>query len=234
MKYRFLLSLGFLTSLAIFSARPIGAEPFSSSQRMAGFSADSEYYVYLESSRDTGAGIPTARLQLVDLSESVCVQNGCLETQYRESDSGLSLSDAENDLLRRTWSLRQSLQLTPPVAGMRLNILSRSRLPNDTEIVNLTVGDRPLRLELQQRHIPSVLNGGTADLDRAAMRLAMSYNGQQQVLGSLTDFREGVMRYSIRSLYLAPDSDYVVVLITATEPTFEGVLETTVVQSFDL
>lgn len=217
---------------AILVAAEVSATTYRATQRMAGFSTDGNHYVYLESSRDTGAGIPKARLQIVEISSNSCVQNGCIETQFREPDSSLSNAAAEDSLLQTTWNLRQNLGLTPPVAGTRLAVVSRSRAADGTEIMAVRLNNReqPLRLRLQQRTEPSNIVG----FDRAAMRLELTRNNRQRSLGSLSNFQEGILRYSLREVYLSPDRQSIVVLMTATRPTFEGVLETTLVQGFDL
>ncbi|MBD2465633.1 DUF2259 domain-containing protein [Oscillatoria sp. FACHB-1407] len=224
MQYRRWLALSVAIALIVL-ATPGLATTIRSTRRMAGFSSDSQYYVYLETSRNLGSGIPKAVLQVIDIADSTCVAGGCLETRYGESDSNLSVRDAETDLLQQTWTLRQELGLTPPVAGIPLTIASRSRTADGTETVNVNLGDRrSVRLVLQQRAEPS----------RAAFRLEAQYAGQRRSLGSLSRFLNGILRYSIREVYASPDEDSIVVLLTAMRPAFEGTLETTLVQSFEL
>lgn len=219
-----------IAAVALVAGQAI-ATTFRTTQRMAGFSSDSNYYVYLESSRDTGAGIPKATIQVMDVSANVCVTNGCLETRYREANANLSTADAENDLLRRTWELRQALLLTPPIAGTRLTVVSRSRTADGTETVNFGLEPRqPMRVVLQQRN-QRVNNPAES---RSAMQLDVTYGGRRRSLDSLNNFRSQVLRYSIRDVYVSGDRQRAVILITATKPTFEGTLETTLVQSFDL
>jgi predicted secreted protein len=216
-------------TLALVATQAI-ATTFRTTQRMAGFSSDSNYYVYLESSVNTGSGIPKAAIQIVDVSANACIRTGCVETSYRDPDANLSAADAENDLLRRTWSLRQSLLLTPPVAGTRLTVISRSRTANGTETVNFGDSRQPIRVVLQQRN-QNVDNPSTS---RSAMQLDITYGGTRRSLDSLNNFRNQVVRYSIRDVYVSSDRQSAVILITATKPTFEGTLDTTLVQSFDL
>ncbi|MDX2216449.1 MAG: DUF2259 domain-containing protein [Oculatellaceae cyanobacterium bins.114] len=224
MHYRRWLSLGVAIALVAL-ATPGLATTFRTTRRMAGFSQDNQYYVYLETSRNSGTGIPKAVLQVIDVAGSTCVVGGCLETRYGEADADLSVRDAETDLLQQTWVLRQELGLTPPIAGIPLTIASRSRTADGTETVNVNLGDRQsLRFVLQQR----------AESGRASFRLEAQYAGQRRSLGSLNRFLNGILRYSIREVYSSPDEDSVVVLVTATRPTFQGVLETTLVQSFEL
>lgn len=208
---------------------------FRTSERMAGFSADGDYFIYLESSRDTGAGIPKSTLQVVDLPSNNCLKNACLKTRYGESDSNLSLEVAENSLLGQTWSLRQDLQLTSPAAGKRLPVLSRSRTTDGTETMTVRLANnQPLQLRLQQKRILATDDGQEFTKDRAAMQIEVNYNGQRRSLGSLDQLRDYVLDYSIREVKLSPDGKSVVVLVTAMEPTFEGTLATTVVQGFEL
>ncbi len=232
---KYLKTLGVAASAALLISSSAIASTFRTTQRMSGFSTDSNYYVHLESSTNGGSGVPTATLQVMTVGSNACVQNGCIATQYGENDYNLSQTQAEDSLLQRTWNLRQTLRLTPPQPGTRLRILSRSRTPNNTEVLTVQLPNRPqMRLQLQQRHIPSALFGGTANVDRASMQLEASYGNRRQTLGSLSSYRDLVIRYSIRDLYLSPDGQSVAILVTATRPDFEGVLETTLVQSLDL
>ncbi|NJP11817.1 MAG: DUF2259 domain-containing protein [Leptolyngbyaceae cyanobacterium RU_5_1] len=208
---------------------------FKAAQQAAGFSPDGKYYIYLESSQDTGAGIPKVNLQVVDVSANACVRNGCIETRYGEAESKLSIKDAEQDLLQQTWTLRQKLQLTSPTTGVKLPIRSRSRTADGTETITVQLdGRQSLQLRLQQKRTTSAIAGGTAEKDQAALRLEVFDGREPRSLGSLKNFRDWVLDYSIREVYLAPNSDRVVVLVTATKPTFEGTIGTTLVQSFEL
>ena len=207
-------------------ALPLERTPtFRATPRMAGFSPDGNYFIYLESSRDTGAGVPKSALQLVDVASNRCVKNGCIETRYGEKDAAAKTGEAETDLLKQTWKVRQDLNLTPPVEGTDVVILSRSRAVDGSETVTVRLqNSQPLKLHLQQRHAA----------DRASMQLGVSYDGQQRSLDSLNNFRDNVLDYSIRQVTLSPDGKRVAVLITATKPTFEGTLGTTIVQGFVL
>ncbi|GEM_PF-953364 len=213
------------------AAKPLPLErtpTFRATPRMAGFSPDGNYFIYLESSRDTGAGVPKSALQLVNIESNRCVDNGCIETRYGEKEAGIdtmSTTDAETDLLKQTWKVRQDLHLTPPVVGTDVPILSRSRAADGSETVTIRLNNsKPLQLYLRQKSTPS----------KAAMQLGVSYNGQQRSLDSLSNFRDDVVDYSIRQVKLSPDGKRIAVLITATKPTFEGTLGTTLIQGFVL
>jgi predicted secreted protein len=202
---------------------------------MAGFSTDGRHFLYLESSRDTGAGIPKSRLQVVNVAANACQPEACIATRYGESDANLPTQTAEESLLKQTWQVRQTLQLTPPVSGAELSIVARSRQPNGTELVTVRLKDGDsLQLQLQQKRIASIHHGGTAVRDRAAMQLQVSRGGQSRLIGSLNDFRDDVLDYSIRGVKLSPDGKRVAILLTATTPTFEGTLATTLVQGAEL
>lgn len=209
---------------------------FSTTERMAGFSADGNYYLYLESSRDTGAGIPKSSLQVIDVASNACAPGSCVETRLSEAEANQALAATEKQLLQQTWKVRQDLKLTPPATGIELPIVARSRAADGTETVTVRLhnSNQPLRLRLQQKQIASTMRGGQAERDKAAMQLEVSYNGQQRSLGSLNDYRDWVLDYSIREVRLSPDGQHVAVLITTTKPTFEGTLGTTLVQGFEL
>lgn len=209
------------------SANPLSERTptFQTTPRMAGFSPDSNYFIYLESSRDTGAGVPKSALQLVNVTSNRCVENGCIETRYGEQEAGTKTTDAETALLQQTWKVRQDLNLTPPVAGTDLPILSRSRAADGSETVTVQpAASQPLQLHLRQKTAP----------DKAAMQLEVNYNGQQRSLDSLSNFRTNVLGYAVRQVTLSPDGKQVAVLITTIKPTFEGTLGTTLVQGFAL
>ena len=216
---------------AAIAAAPTKALPleriptFRATPRMAGFSPDGNYFIYLESSRDTGAGVPKSAMQLVEVASNRCIENGCIETQYGEEEAKTKTAEAETDLLKQTWKVRQDLNLTPPVAGNEIPIVSRSRAADGSETVTVRLqNSQPLKLHLQQKR--------TAD--KASMQLGVTYDGQQRSLDSLNNFRDKVLDYSIRQVTLSPDGRRVAVLITATKPAFEGTLGTTIVQGFVL
>ena len=214
--------------IAAAPTKPLSLErvpTFQATPRMAGFSPDGNYFIYLESSRDTGAGVPKLRLQLVDVASNRCVENGCIETRSGEKDAGTPIADAETALLKQTWKVRQDLNLTPPVTGTEIPILSRSRAADGSETVTVRLNNsEPLTLYLQQKRAQ----------DKAAMQLAVNHNGQKRSLDSLNNLRDNVLDYSIRQVTLSPDGKRVAILITATKPTFEGTLGTTIVQGFVL
>lgn len=225
-------SLGLAASAVVLVATSALAEVFQATPHMSGFSADGDHYVFLETSRDTGAGILKAKLQIVNLPKNNCVSTGCIETSNSESQP---TATTDKDLLAKTWKLRTDLGLAPPQAGTRLDIISRAVKPDKTEIVQVQLKNskETIKLQLRQKNIRSAQSGYT-DKDRASMQLDVTRNGKQRSLDSLDNFRDWVYEYSIKEVYLSPDGQHVAVLITMTEPTFEGVLETTLVQGFEL
>lgn len=206
------------------------------SRRMSGFSVDSQHYIYLESSRNQITEVPTAQIQIIDVAKNSCVRNGCLKTEYDRSASSLTNQAAEDDLLEQTLPLRQRLKLTQLKVGRKLPILVRSLSPlnSDTVQVRLTNQTPPLQIQLQQRYSPSNLSGGTSDLDRASLRLVVDYKYRRLTIGNLNDYRDAVKKYAIREVRLSPNEQNLVVLIDQTQPTYDGVLQTTLVQSFPI
>lgn len=214
------------TEGAVSTSHP--APTFWATPGIAGFSADGNHFIYLESSRDTGAGIPRSMLQIVEVATNSCVTGGCLETQYQEADANRSLIESEASLLRKSLLLRRSLNLTTLTRGERAAILNRSRSANGLETVSVQLpNDQRLELRLVQQ----VLSSGDS---RAAMQIEASYDDKTQVLSSLENYRDRVLEYSIREVWYLPERQQVVVLITAIQPTFEGTLGTTLVQGFRL
>jgi predicted secreted protein len=212
------------------------ADVFKASKRLAGFSPDSRYYIYLESYQNSVTEVPTAQIQIIDLRTNSCVKDGCLKTEYDRSDSNLTNRAAEDDLLKRTLPIRQALKLTQLKVGIQLPIISHSSKPDATQTetvqVRLPNETQPLQIFLQQRSIPSFSPGGASSVDRAAMRLVLIYNSRRLTLGDLNNYREAVQKYAIREVRLSPDGSNVVILMDMTQPTYEGVWQTTLLQSF--
>ncbi len=212
------------------------ATVFRTSKRLAGFSSDSRHYIYLESSRNSVTDVPTAQIQIVDVATNSCVSEGCLKTEYDRSSSNLSNQAAEADLLKRTLQLRQTLRLNRLKVGIPLPIISRSTSPDRTETIRVRLNNKtqPLQIRLQQKYVSSVSPGGNLETERASMRLITNYNYRQLTLGNLNNYRDAVKKYSIREVRLSPNQRHAVVLIDMSKPTYEGVLQTTLVQSFPL
>ncbi|MEX0268440.1 DUF2259 domain-containing protein [Leptolyngbyaceae cyanobacterium UHCC 1019] len=203
--------------------------------KKAGFSADGRYYLYLESWRDLGAGIPKSALQVVDVAKNACVETGCTETQYGEVDAGLSLDVAEKNVLQQTQTLRQNLQLETPAAGTNLTITQRSRTPDGTETatVNLGAGKPTMQIRLQQTATVSSMFGGTAPKDQASMQMQVNYGAKTRAIG-LNMPQDWIVGFSIREVILSPNGKNIVVLLTSTQRIFEGTLGKTLVQGFEL
>ncbi len=202
-------------------------------QKKAGFSADGRYFLYLESWRDLGAGIPKSALQMVDVAKNTCVEAGCVETQYGEVDAGLSLEVAEKNLLKQTQILRKNLQLEAPTTGTSLPITQRSRTPNGTETatVNLGTGKPAMQIRLQQNATVSSMFGGTAPKDQASLQMQVNYGAKTRAIGLSQD---GAVGFSIREVVRSPNGKNIVVLLTSTQRAFEGTLGKTLVQGFEL
>jgi predicted secreted protein len=228
-------SVVFVASTLILDASG-AATLFKASRRLSGFSTDSRHYIYLESSRNSVTDVPTAQIQIINVPTNSCVRNGCLETEYDNTSSSLSNQAAEDDLLRRTLSLRQTLGLNQLKVGIVLPIISRTISPDRSETVQVGVNSQtePLEIRLEQRYTPPTSPGGSIGVERAAMRLVIKYNNRQLTLGDLNNYREAVKKYSIREVRLSPNRRNVVVLIDMTQPTYEGALQTTFVQSFPI
>ncbi len=204
-------------------------------QRLSGFSADGRHYIHLESSRDTGAGIPKSTLQVVEMSADRAPDRPW-ETRYGEAQAGLSLAQAELALLQQTWTLRQSLQLATPQTGKTLKILSRSRDAQGTEILTFRRDSdaAPWELRLHQKQLSASLPADPTTQDQAALELELIHAGQRRVVGNLAQSQASVLDYSVREIKLSPQGDRVAILVTATQPTFEGALATTLVRGFEL
>lgn len=208
---------------------------FQTQQRTSGFSADSQHFMHLESWRDTGAGIPHAAMQVVNLATNTCVANGCMKTQFNESQASQSLAIAESNLLQQTQSLRQNLQLTSPSPGNSLPEMARSQQQDGTETVTVqTTNNQPLRLTLKQKQTVTPMPGGAGEKEQAAMQLEVNYGGKTRSLGSLDKMQDWKVKFSIREVRQSSDGKTIAVLLTAAERAFEGTLGRTMVQGFEL
>jgi len=204
-------------------------------QRTAGFAENGQYFIYLESWRDQGAGIPHAAIQIMNLPTNTCVTNGCLRTRFNESQAEQSIAAAENNLLTQTQQVRQDLNLTSPLPGKPLPVLARSRTADGTETLTVRLqNNQPLQLTLKQKRVVSSMSGGTAEKDQAAMQLEVRYGGKTRSLGSLNQMHDWVMDFSVREVQQSPDGKTVAILVTAAERAFEGSLGRTMVQGLAL
>lgn len=224
---------------AVAQATPAAPAPaiatFQTQQRQAGFSADGQHFIHLESWRDTGAGIPHAAMQVVNLATNTCVANGCVRTRLSEAQAGQSIATAENDLLNKTQQLRRELNIAAPVPGQTLPVVARSRTADGTETVTVRLqNNQPLQLTLKQKQVKSALSGGTAEKDQAAMKIAVSHNGQTRSLGSFNQMYDWMLDFSIREVQQSPDGKTLAILVTGAERAFEGTLGITMVQGLAL
>lgn len=237
MKRLFLFSLICLTStLSVFQSEGLAASIFKASRRLSGFSPDNRHYIYLESFRNSVTEVPTANIQIVDVMNNSCVRNGCIQTEYERSSSNLSNQAAENDLLQRTAQIRNRLRLNQLKVGTPLPIISRFIGEDRAETIEVRVNNqtKPIQIRLEQKYIPSIMSGGTSDVDRSSVRLIVNYNYRQLTLGDLDNYRDSVKKYSIREVRLSPNRLNIIVLIDVTQATYEGVLQTTLVQGFPI
>jgi predicted secreted protein len=229
-----LLSCVALT-LVLFGSEGLAAV-FRANRRLSGFSPDSRYYVYLESFQNPVTEVPTAKIQIIEVANNSCVRNGCLKTDYDHSASNLTTKAAGDDLLEQTAQLRYDLELTLLKLGIRLPMIVRKPNPDGSEMYQFLINDpkKPLQITLKQQYKPAVKPGGNFSTEKASMQLVVNYDYRQLTLGSLEDYREPVQKYAIREVRLSPNRRNVVVLIDMTQPTYEGLVKTTMVQSFPL
>ncbi|HEY9730230.1 MAG TPA: DUF2259 domain-containing protein [Chroococcales cyanobacterium] len=235
MKRYWLFFLAIATSTLMFDLQGFAAV-FNASRRLSGFSPDSRHYIYLESSRNPVTEVPTATIQIIDVAKNSCVSDGCLETEYDRSSSNLSNRAAEDELLGKTLPIRRELKLNQLKVGIPLPISVRSISPAKTETVQVRLQNQkqPLQISLQQKYRSSVAPGGSVTTEQSSMRLLIDYNYRRLTLGDLSNYRDTVKKYSIREVRLSPNGRNIVVLIEQTQATYEGVLQTTLVQSFPL
>ena len=233
----FLLSLSLsVTAFLLFDSQVL-ATIFKSSRRLAGFSTDSSHYIYLESSRNSVTEVPLAKIQIVNVATNSCERDGCIKTEYDRSSSNLSNQAAENSLLEKTLSLRQSFGLNRLKVGTQLPIIARKNKSDKSETIQVRLPKQkePMQIRLEQKYIPSILSPrGASDIERASMRLIINNQSRQLTIGSLDNYREAVQKYSIREVRLSPNGKNIVVLLDMTQPTYEGLLQSTFVQSFPI
>jgi predicted secreted protein len=231
-------SLLALSAIAfLFLDSQVLATVFKASRRLSGFSTDSSHYIYLESSRNIVTEVPLAQIQILNVKTNSCEPNGCLKTDYDNSSSNLSNHAAEDDLLKKTFSLRQNFGLNRLKVGTSLPIISHASKADRSQTIQVRLPSQkePLQIRLEQKYIPSILSPrGSSDIERASMRLVISNKNHQLTIGNLNNYREAVKNYSIREVRLSPNGRNVVVLIDMTQPSYEGVLQSTFVQGFPL
>lgn len=235
MKRFSLVALSFVAIALLFGSEGL-AGVFRANRRLSGFSPDSRHYVYLESFQNSVTEVPTAKIQIIDVKTNSCVRNGCIKTEYDESASNLSTKAAGDDLLKRTSQLRYDLELTLLKLGIRVPMIARKQNPDGSETYKFLINDpkKPLEIRLEQKYIPAVKPGGNFGTERASMRLVANYNYRQLTIGDLDNYRDAVQKYSIREVRLSPNRRNVVVLVDMRQPTYEGVVHTTLVQGFPM
>jgi len=152
MKRYWLFFLAIATTTLLFDLQGLAAV-FKASRRLSGFSPDSRYYIYLESSRNPVTEVPTAQIQIIDVEKNSCVSDGCQKTEYDRSSSNISNQAAENELLSKTLPLRKALKLNQLKVGIPLPIVARSISPARTEAVRgrLCKQKKPIPVTFQQR-----------------------------------------------------------------------------------
>ena len=233
----FLVSLSFSAIAFLLLDSQVLATVFQASRRLSGFSVDSSHYIYLESSRNAVTEVPLAQIQIVNVATNACEQDGCLKTEYDHSSVNISNQAAEYNLLQKTLSLRKSFGLNRLKVGTQLPIISRASKSDQSQTIQVRLPNQkePLRIRLEQKYIPSILSPqGTSDIERASMRLVINNKNSQLTIGSLDNYREAVKKYAIREVRLSPNGKNIVVLLDMTQPTYEGLLQSTFVQSFPI
>lgn len=232
----FLLSLSLSTIVFLLLDQAL-ATVVKASRRLAGFSSDSSHYIYLESSRNAVTEVPLAQIQIVNVGKNACERDGCLKTEYDRSASSLSNQAAEYELLQKTLEIRKNFGLNRLKVGTQLPITKRVNKPDKSETVQVSLPNQkePMQIRLEQKYIPSILSPrGSSDIERASMRLIINNQSRQLTIGSLDNYRDAVQKYAIREVRLSPNGRNVVVLLEITQPTYEGLLQSTLVQSFPI
>ncbi|MBW4651308.1 MAG: DUF2259 domain-containing protein [Kastovskya adunca ATA6-11-RM4] len=234
MKHFKKLSILFATSTLLFFSAQALAAIFKTSHQQSGFSADSRHYLYLETTRDPVSEVPQAFLQIVNLPSNSCVTNGCIRTGVEPTSP--TTTAAAKELLDRTATLRQRLNLRNLKQGSKLPVLKRTRDDRGVETYTFRLNDAGQTLDVRmfQEHIPSVVYGGDGNIDRAALGLEVNYNYRKRTLSYLNNYREGIIRYNLREVRLSPNKQNVVIVMNVIKPASLGAMQATFVQSFPL
>ncbi len=217
-------------------ARSVVPSPatFTAMPRLSGFSSDGRYYLHLESSRDTGAGIPKSSVQLVEIATSRCVVGGCLATQFGEGQASWSLARTELAILQQIWLVRQATGLEIAQAGTSLPSLSRSEDPQGSERLSFRLPGQEPPAELRLWSLERSNARPSASLEEPIeMVLELRHSGQKNGRQTI-QFQTTARRVSMREVQLSPTGDRLVVLLTTTQETFEGFLSTTLIHGFSL
>jgi len=194
-----------------------------------GFSSDSKHVWIAQSYVDEdGALIPMASGTLKQIKTSACVPGGCVMIALGESPTSVTRADAVSDVLAKTWTLRQSLGLTPLVAGTPLPETGRSA---QSSTVSFRVDERNATLTVHLKQHAKICHGPPwPDCSCAAYELEVDDGHTLQVLGSLSSYRPGTHGFRVKGAVLAPDEHAVVILLEAhwqgTEHLVQTLLET--------
>ncbi|MFW6296541.1 MAG: DUF2259 domain-containing protein [Halothece sp.] len=231
---RLLILFGVFATSPLFLTSEALAEIFKTSHKLSGFSTDSEHYIYVETAQDPVSDEPQGYLQIVDVANNSCVSNGCIDTDYLNASSSSS-SEAANELLEETAYLRYQLKLNNPSPGRRLAAIAHKSDARGVDIYDFRLPNGEiLTLRMLQRSIPSVVNGGDAPRDQAALGLDVTHNWRTRTLSSLNNYREGIIRYKLREVRLAPNGKNAVIIFNVIRPASMGAMQGTLVQSFAL
>ncbi len=197
----------------------VGALEFYRTEQL-GFSQDGKYALLAQTYIDSGAGIPEAEMTIAKVATNTCVPNGCRRTHFSEGTMETQES-ALNDLLTKTWSLRQSLGLTPLVAGEELPLTGFQSLNGSEQIAFFRAQSKnaTFTVHLKQNQITNIPGSGCEW--SSSHELTIEDGHYLVKLDSLNNYRACVYGYRIKGAYLAPDGKGLVVLVDLIKQGFE-------------
>ena len=173
---------------------------------MLGFSSDSEHFLMIALGSDDGAGVARAKIMIVDLATNRCVPGGCQKAQGTW-DATRTEPDVIDEVLKKTWQLRQKLQLTPPQGSY----YAKGHFENNSTAIYNYYLHKKIRAQLLQKV--------EENQHKASMQLKVNIGNREKTLDSLDNYRNFALEYQLEdSLFISPDGKGFVFLIKVIYP----------------
>ncbi|MEN8217787.1 MAG: hypothetical protein ABFS56_15745 [Pseudomonadota bacterium] len=157
---------------------------------MLGFSPDSKYFVMVQLGTIDGSGAAIAEIMIVDVATNRCVRGGC-QTVSGDGNAPRTEKDVLNEVLKKTWRLRQRLKLTPPHG-----YFAQGHIFDSTGVYDYI--HKNIRVHLRQKV--------NEEQTKASMQLEINMGDSKKTLDSLDNYRDFVLGYRLEdSLFISPN-----------------------------
>jgi predicted secreted protein len=185
---------------------------------MLGFSANSKYFVIVESVTEAGSGIARAKLMVKNVATNQCVRGGCLFASGSEKNLGTEKM-LLRQVYRKTWKIRKNRQLTPPRGGYRAE---GPFFEEDCNSAYYLYDNQKIVVRMQQK---------SSWPQKASVQLEVSVGNLKKKLDSLDNYREDAQKYQLGYLFVSPNKRSLVILVYVFYQAIEGQELTTIVQT---